>query len=262
LPALYDILAQDGAGGSRVEVPSDASDDNMEGSHATIRRLQDNRTICLDRSAVMEQVEVRWRALFDRLGVDAGAAGSALAELVGAYSEDGRHYHTLDHIAALLHLLDRHGQGLVDRKAVELAIFFHDAVCVPTRSDNEAESAALASARLTALGLPAALVARVADLILATRHGTEHAEPDDADLALLVDLDLSILAADRPRYAAYAQAIRSEYAVYPDVVYLPGRRHVLGQFLARPRIYRTSRLHELWDAAARANLAWELAELG
>jgi predicted metal-dependent HD superfamily phosphohydrolase len=245
-----------------VEVPSAASYDNMEGSHATIGRLQDNGMTSLDRSAVMEKVEACWRALFDRLGVDAGAAGPTLAELVGAYSEEGRHYHTLDHIAALLHLLDRHGQGLVDRKAVELAVFFHDAVYVPTRSDNEAQSAALARARLTALGLPAALVARVADLILATRHGTEHAEPHDADMALLVDLDLSVLAADRPVYAAYAQAIRSEYAVYPDVVYLPGRRHVLGQFLARPRIYRTSRLHELWDAAARANLTWELAELG
>ena len=194
--------------------------------------------------------------------MEAGAASSTLAELVGAYSEEGRHYHTLDHIAALFDLLDRHGQGLVDRNAVELAIFFHDAVYVPTRSDNEAQSAALARERLTALGLSAAFVARVADLILATRHGSGHSEPHDADLALLVDLDLSVLAADRPVYAAYAQAIRREYAVYPDAVYLPGRRHVLGQFLARPRIYQTDRLHGLWDAAARANLTWELAELG
>jgi predicted metal-dependent HD superfamily phosphohydrolase len=216
----------------------------------------------MDRSAVMATLSARWRAILDRLGIDADAAGPTFADLVRAYSEPGRHYHTLDHIVALFHQLDRHGEGLADRNAVELAIFFHDAVYVPTRSDNEAESAALAGARLTALGLPAALVARVADLILATRHGIEHAEPHDADLALLLDLDLSVLAADRPVYAAYAQAIRSEYAVYPDLVYRPGRRRVLGQFLARPRIYRTGRLHELWDAAARANLEWELAELG
>jgi predicted metal-dependent HD superfamily phosphohydrolase len=212
--------------------------------------------------SVLQALDDRWCALFARLGVDPDAAAPAFADLVHAYSEPGRHYHTLDHLAALFVLLDRHSEGLADRNAVELAIFFHDAVYVPTRSDNEAESAALAGARLTALGLPAALVARVADLILATRHGTEHAWPHDADLALLVDLDLSVLAADRPVYAAYARAIRDEYAVYPDLVYRPGRRGVLGQFLARARIYRTSRLHELWDAAARANLAWELAELG
>ena len=216
----------------------------------------------VDRSAVVETLDARWCALLDRLGVGAGAAAPTFAELVRAYSESGRHYHTLDHIAALLDLLDQHGEGLADRSAVELAIFFHDIVYVPTRSDNEAESATLARERLTALGLPAGLIARVADLILATQHGIEPAERCDADLALLLDLDLSVLAADRSIYAAYARAIRSEYAVYPDEVYRPGRRRVLDQFLARPRIYQTSRLHSLWDAAARANLTWELAELG
>jgi predicted metal-dependent HD superfamily phosphohydrolase len=215
-----------------------------------------------DRSAVVEELEARWCSLLDRLGVGAGAAAPTFAELVRAYSESSRHYHTLDHIAALLDLLDQYSEGLADLSAVELAIFFHDAVYVPTRSDNEAESATLARERLTALGLPAGLIVRVANLILATRHENERVEQQDADLELLLDLDLAILAADRSIYAAYARSIRSEYAVYPDEVYRPGRRRVLGQFLARPRIYQTSRLHSLWDAAARANLTWELAELG
>lgn len=216
----------------------------------------------MDQSAAVERLGARWRNLCDRLGLDPDAAAPTLADLVRAYSEQGRHYHSLDHVAALLLLLDRHGSELADRSAVELAIFFHDAVYVPTRSDNEAQSAALARDRLTALGLPGGLVARVADLVLATRHGSEHAEPaHDAGMALLLDLDLSVLAADRPAYADYARAIRREYAIYPDEVYRPGRRRVLGQFLARSRIYRTDRLHELWDAAARANLAWEIAEL-
>src|SRR5207248_4836711 len=141
---------------------------------------------------------------------------------------------------------DQYGEGLADPGAVELANFFHDAVYIPTRSDNEAESATLARARLTALGLPPGLIGRVAELILATRHGIEHVEQHDADLDLLLDLDLSVLAADRPIYESYARAIRSEYAVYPDEVYCPGRRRVLGQFLARPRIYQTGRLHSLW----------------
>jgi predicted metal-dependent HD superfamily phosphohydrolase len=216
----------------------------------------------MDRSAVVERLGVRWRGLCDRLGLDHDTAASTFADLVGAYSEQGRHYHSLDHVATLLLLLDRHGEEVVDRSAVELAIFFHDAVYVPTRSDNEARSAVLARERLTALGLPSDLVARVADLVLATRHGSEHAAPPhDADVALLLDLDLSILAADRSAYAAYARAIRGEYATYPDEVYRPGRRRVLGQFLARSRIYETDRLHQLWDVAARANLAWEIAEL-
>src|ERR1700730_2659950 len=142
----------------------------------------------MDQSAVVEKLNARWCALFERLGVDAATASPTFAELVGAYSQPGRHYHTLDHIAALFHQLDQHGEGIADRSAVKLAIFFHDAVYVATRSDNEAESAALARERLTALGLPAALIARVADLILATRHGTERTGRHDADLALFLDL--------------------------------------------------------------------------
>jgi predicted metal-dependent HD superfamily phosphohydrolase len=238
----------------------------MDGSHVGAVLPEGDSaqvTISMDRSAVVERLGVRWRGLCDRLGVNPDASGPMLADLVRAYSEQGRHYHSLDHVAALLLLLDQHGKELADRSAIVLAIFFHDAVYVPTRSDNEAQSAALARERLTALGLPGGLVARVADLVLATRHGTERAEPPhDAEMALLLDLDLSVLAADRSAYAAYARAIRSEYATYPDEVYRPGRRRVLGQFLARSRIYETDRLHELWNATARANLAWEIAELG
>ena len=203
-----------------------------------------------------------WRTLFSRLGIAELAATAVLDELVHAYSEPGRHYHNLDHIAALLQLLDRHGEAVRNREAVELAIFFHDAVYVPTRSDNEAVSAALARARLMELGAGDALVSEVERLILATRHGASVADADsDPDLALLVDLDLSILGAERPAYAAYAQAIRREYAIVPNLLYRPGRRRVLAEFLARPRIYATPHLRDLWEDAARANLEWESTTL-
>ena len=204
----------------------------------------------------------RWHTLAVGLGVPESTAAAALDELVRAYSEPGRHYHNLDHIAALLQLLDRHGEAVRNREAVELAIFFHDAVYVPTRSDNEAVSAALARARLIELGAGDALVSEVERLILATRHGASVADADsDPDLALLVDLDLSILGAERPAYAAYAQAIRREYAVVPNLLYRPGRRRVLAEFLARPRIYATPHLRDLWEDAARANLEWESTTL-
>ena len=203
-----------------------------------------------------------WRTLFGRLGIAEIATTAVLNELARAYSEPGRHYHNLDHIAALLQLLDRHGEAIRNRDAIEFAIFFHDAVYVPARSDNEAASAALARARLTELGAGDALVSEVERLILATRHGASIADADsDPDLALLLDLDLSILGAERPAYAVYAHAIRSEYAIVPDMLYRPGRRRVLAEFLARPRIYATPRLHDLWEEAARANLEWESTTL-
>jgi len=204
----------------------------------------------------------RWHDLTARLGIDANAARPVLAELLALYGEAGRHYHTLDHIADLLQLLDAHGRALGDRDAVELAIYFHDAVYNPLRSDNEAASAALAGKRLTTLNLPVGLVAKVERYILSTRHDAGGWLPDDADLALLLDLDLAVLGAARPVYTDYARAIRREYGMYPDDAYRAGRKKVLSAFLALPQIYGTPALRGQWEAPARDNLAWEIGELG
>ena len=117
--------------------------------------------------------------------------------------------------------------------ALVLAILFHDAVYDATRKDNEAASARLARLHLTDLGVAPGMIARVEALILATRHGGE-AAADDHDMALLVDLDLAILAATPERYAAYAAAIRREYAHVPEDQFRTGRAAVLTGFLAQP----------------------------
>lgn len=208
-----------------------------------------------------ECVQRRWDALSTGAGCDPETAASALQDLVRAYGEPHRHYHTLDHIADLLELLDRHGVDAQDRDALTLAILYHDIVYDPRRPDNEPASARLASERLTSVGFAQELVDKVARYILATRHDQPVATAD-ADLALLLDLDLAILAAAPDRYRAYARAVRQEYAFVPDELYRPGRRRVLQGFLARGRIYITDRLQRLWEDPARANLAAEIAELG
>ena len=201
-----------------------------------------------------------WRDLAHRHGCDAASAERVLEDLVRAYGETHRHYHTLRHIAELLQLLREHG-SIADGDAVALAILFHDAVYDPARQDNEAASASLARERLTLLGFPQQLMAKVERYILATQHGVSVSETGDTDLQVLLDLDLSVLAAAPDRYRAYAQAIRNEYAAVPDELYRPGRRHVLEGFLARPQIYRTDRLRALWEASARQNLGSEIAAL-
>src|SRR5262245_15508367 len=208
-----------------------------------------------------ERVERCWRALAARRGWAEPAAAAVLEEIAEAYTRPDRHYHTLGHIAALLDLLDLHGEGIADRDTLTLAILFHDIVYDPARNDNEEASASLASERLAALGLPEETTAEVARYILATRHGQECGPIDTEGLALLLDLDLSILGAAPAEYRAYAEAIRREYAFVPDPLYRPGRRRVLEGFLKRDRIYCTDRLRALWEPAARANLFVEIAEL-
>lgn len=207
-----------------------------------------------------ELLSETWRQLTARQGVVAPLAQAVLAELTAAYLEPARHYHTLEHIAALLRLLEEHKAHLIDQDALALAILFHDVVYDPRRQDNEAQSAAVARQRLTALGFGAAAIDKVAAYIEATQHGPE-AEIVDPDLALLLDLDLSTLAAAPEAYRLYASAIRREYSHVPDAFYRSGRRQVLDGFLARARIYRTEPLHALWEARARANMSEEIAGL-
>jgi predicted metal-dependent HD superfamily phosphohydrolase len=210
--------------------------------------------------SAQELLSETWWRLTVRQGVAAPLAQAVLVELTAAYLEPARQYHTLEHIAALLRQLEQHKTGVIDQDALTLAILFHDIVYDPRRQDNEAQSAAVARQRLSALGFAAATVEKVAAYIEATQHGRE-AEIVEPDLALLLDLDLSTLASAPDVYRLYASAIRREYSHVPDALYRSGRRHVLDGFLARQRIYRTERLHALWEARARANMSEEIAAL-
>jgi predicted metal-dependent HD superfamily phosphohydrolase len=214
-----------------------------------------------NRIGAAERVARRWNALAQHRCCPGPASAAVLDELLCAYREPHRHYHTLDHIADLLMLLDRHIEPGVDREALTLAILFHDIAYDPTRHDNEEASAKLATERLTTLGFPVELVTKVDRCIMTTRHGVDAAAVKDADLALLLDLDLSILAGPPEVYRTYALAVRREYAHVPDALYGPGRRRVLEGFLAREHIYLTRRLRTLWEERARANLAAEAAGL-
>jgi predicted metal-dependent HD superfamily phosphohydrolase len=146
-----------------------------------------------------------------------------------------------------------------DPAAVHLAIWSHDAVYDPRATDNEERSAALALERLRPLGVPDHTLLHVAAMIRATAHTA--VDEVNADTAVLLDADLAILSAEERRYARYAADIRREYAWVHEAAYRTGRMKVLEGFLARPRIYRTERMHAAADEAARANLRMEIERL-
>ena len=127
----------------------------------------------------------RWVALWQRLG-GPGTGGAYFAELVRAYEQPWRAYHTTAHLAHCLAEFDQVRALLVAPDLVEFALWVHDAVYDPRAADNEAQSAAWAAAVLTAAGLDKASIERVTALILATRHNTE---PADVDSCYLVDRD-------------------------------------------------------------------------
>ena len=179
-------------------------------------------------------------------------------EIAWHYGEKGRYYHTLAHLEHLLGELAPYQRLLADPDAVLFALFYHDLIYRPTRPDNEEKSAARAGARLRELGVPAPIIARCEAHILATRHGDGEVE---RDTALFTDADLSILGAEPAAYFAYAEKVRKEYGIFPDLIYKPGRRKVLKHFLVRRRIFRTDEFADQYEAAARRNLEQELAML-
>jgi predicted metal-dependent HD superfamily phosphohydrolase len=207
-----------------------------------------------------ELVAQTWRGLAQRQSSKPPAAEAVLDELIRAYREPARHYHTLAHIAALLRQLEAYSGAVGNRDAVALAIIFHDVVYDPRRQDNEQQSAVVARQRLAALGFPASLIQKVAAYIEATQHGRV-LDIQDEDLALLLDLDLSTLASAPEIYRLYASDIRREYGHVPTALYRLGRRQILEGFLARKCIYRTPQLAERWEARARANISEEIAQL-
>ncbi len=191
-----------------------------------------------------------------------GAAGDGLVlmdRLLAAWAEPQRRYHTLQHLGECLALFDRYRQLAEQPAEVELALWFHDAVYDVRGKDNEARSAAWAQADLKAAGVGAAAIARIAGHIMATCHA---ALPVGMDQQLLVDIDLSILGAPKPRFLAYEEQVRAEYAWVPGFLFRRKRREILKEFLARQPIYNTPSIREELESRARENLAYSMAALG
>lgn len=199
----------------------------------------------------------RWEAAWSDLG--ARPRDALHAELVARYSEAGRFYHTLQHLAECFATFDPAAHRAERPAEIELALWFHDAIYDTRAQDNEEQSARFAQQELREGGAMEDVAERVAALVLATRHA---AVPDGADAKLLVDVDLAILAAPEARFAEYERQVRQEYAWVPEEAFRRGRTQVLRSFLERDAIYGTAWFGERLEVKARANLARSIRELG
>lgn len=199
-----------------------------------------------------------WRRSWRELGQPA-ADEDLFRRLVDCWSEKHRHYHTLQHLDECLDLFEKVRATAQRPGEIELALWFHDAFYDPKRDDNEERSAQWARDCVLEAGLPADTADRLHSLVMATRH---EAVPEDADAQLLVDVDLAILGSDAARFDESDEQIRREYAHVPEDEYRAGRRRVLGEFLARPRLYSTDYFYSRYERQARENLSRTLARLG
>lgn len=200
-----------------------------------------------------------WRALWTRLGARSDA-GPLHAVVLGRYAEPHRAYHTGEHIARTLTLLDGVRARLGEPDEAELAVWLHDLVYDPRASDNEAQSAEIAAAWLSAGGVGAPRVERVRALILATRHAGATSAADLDDTRYVLDADLSILGAPWEEFDRYETQVRREYAFRTEAEWRAGRAQLLRVFLTRERLYVTPEF-AVFEQPARDNLARSIARL-
>lgn len=203
-------------------------------------------------------LQEEWQRLVSGYSTDVHLMDAFWQEIYIAYTARGRHYHNLQHLTELLALAGTYRTQLQHPDLVKFAIFYHDIVYNPLKSDNEAQSAALAEQRLQQLGMDHQKCRQVSAMILATKG---HAPSGANDTDLLLDFDLSILGAEWEKYYQYTQQIRREYRLIPFFLYRKGRRKVVNQFLCQSSIYKSVQFHQQLERAARINLQKELALL-
>ncbi|MBM7090020.1 hypothetical protein JTP67_16080 [Streptomyces sp. S12] len=200
------------------------------------------------------------RALEGARGPGGGPDPGPYADnLLARWREPQRRYHTVAHLTAVLDRVDELAEYAGDPDVVRLAAWFHDAVYLPDRSENEERSARLAERALTEAGVPEAKAAEVARLVRLTV--THDPADDDLNGQVLCDADLAVLAGSPSAYAAYTVAVREEYHFVPGDAFREGRAAVLRQLLGLPRLFRTPYGAKHWEATARHNLRGELEML-
>ena len=183
--------------------------------------------------------------------------------IVTRYGEPQRAYHTLNHIEQLLVQFESIKHHLSEPHIIALALYYHDVIYDPTRSDNELKSAKFATDALSPY-LSTEQYQQIHALIMMTaNHQIDTLVDSDKynDAAYLLDMDLSILGAPWSAYEQYAKAIRQEYAHVADDNYRNGRTAVLQGLLAHPKLYLTDHYYDQLETQARDNIKRELTSL-
>lgn len=204
------------------------------------------------------RAQERFVALWNRIATGGPIPVEAIfVRLSRLYGEAHRRYHTLDHIRHCLEEFDR-AKGLIDDPdAVEMGLWFHDAIYRSGARDNEWRSAELFREWSEGFVNPA-FGERVRDLILVTTHRAAPAAPDQRYIA---DIDLSSFGLPWDEFERDGRHIRAEFANVSDEGYYPGHLRFLLSLLDRPTFFLTEHFRRRYERIARANARRVVADL-
>lgn len=179
------------------------------------------------------------------------------------YNATQRAYHSLQHIQQLFSQFEQIKHQLHEPHIIALALYYHDVIYDPRRSDNELKSAEyMVEALRCYLSDEQCTTIYTLIMMTATHELLEWLDKDTiSDAAYLLDMDLSILGTPWSEYEIYAQAVRQEYRHIANEDYRTGRITVLQKLLAHPVLYLTAYYHNQFEVQARDNIKREISLL-
>jgi len=172
-------------------------------------------------------------------------------QLIQAYNEPGRFYHTPKHIECCLGLFEDIKEFADNADALALAIWFHDAIYEPGAIDNEQRSADwfMNESRNT-------FDDDFRDIVYAHIMATQHldAEVKDHDSRLMIDIDLSSFGMPWSVFLRDSENVRKESPLLTDVEFYPKQCAFSQTLLQKPRFFQSEYFFEHHEAQARQNL--------
>jgi predicted metal-dependent HD superfamily phosphohydrolase len=176
-------------------------------------------------------------------------AAAVYADLRDRLGGRGRAFHNLGHIDDCLRRFDEVAPRLADRDAVEVALWFHDAVYEPGNAENERRSAQLFLDQ--SVGALPQFRRRVCALILTTQRARA---PRTNDCKFIDDIDLAGFGASWEDFMRNGERLRREFASLSDSDYYRGLSSFLAALRRRPQFFRTDYFVERYEKQARDNL--------
>ena len=196
--------------------------------------------------------EERFKNLWGRCPIDTRVASpvAAYAELARHYGEPWRRYHTGEHLDACLRHFDSARQHMEEPDAVEMALWYHDAVYDVRGNDNEERSAQLFKETVEGAA-DEGFCDRVCDLIMVTQHMDP---PEQGDARYIVDIDLSSFGQPWDAFIADSRKVRAEITHLSDAEFNESQSKFLRKLQSRPSFFTSEYFRDRYEARARVNL--------
>lgn len=167
------------------------------------------------------------------------------------------HYHTPVHVLAIMQFYQervrsaKKGPTLI--KGEELALWFHDAIYIPSskKKANEEQSAQFACALMS----PYLDVNELHKLSIAIGVTASHSDPAIASSwDLLLDLDLHNFSLSADKYTRQSACIRREFPHISDMAFYEGRKKLLARLIKPDGLFRSPFFKKNFEEAALENL--------